>query len=290
MHVLRKASDAFMSVFVAGRIWDTTSPMSHIFKDELFRDQVFVITGGGTGIGFAFAELVGSLGGKVAICGRREEMILAAQQVLEDKHIDAFAQSCDTRDIARVEAFVDAVLARYQKIDVLVNNAGGQFPTTAETLSAKGFEAVIRNNLLGTWNMTSAVATHAMIPAKNGAILNVIAQIMRGFPGMVHTGSARAGVDNMTKTLSVEWAQHHIRVNAIAPGVIRTSGTNQYPEEFLEMARRGIPMKRLGTVEEVTQLMAFMVSGAASFVTGQTYYVDGGQSLWGDSWQIPDNA
>lgn len=264
--------------------------MTHVFRDDLFQDRVFVITGGGTGIGFALAQLVGSLGGKVAICGRRAEVLDAAKESLEKTGISALALSCDTRQPEQVENFVRATLERFSKIDVLVNNAGGQFPTTAEALSPRGFEAVVRNNLFGTWNMTHAIATQAFIPQKSGAIVNVIAQIVRGFPGMVHTGAARAGVENMTKTLAVEWAHHHIRVNSVAPGVIRSTGTNQYPPELLELGRKSTPMKRLGTPEEVAQLIAFLASAAADFVTGQTYYIDGGQSLWGDLWTIADTG
>jgi citronellol/citronellal dehydrogenase len=116
----------------------------------------------------------------------------------------------------------------------------------------------------------------------------VIANVARGFPGMVHTGAARAGVDNMTKTLAVEWAQYDVAVNAVAPGIIRSSGTDRYPPELLEMARVRTPMKRLGTSEEVAELCAYLASDAAHFVTGVTWYIDGGAHLWGDTWVIPD--
>jgi citronellol/citronellal dehydrogenase len=136
--------------------------------------------------------------------------------------------------------------------------------------------------------MTHAVATRALIPQKRGRIVNVIAQVIRGFPGMAHTGAARAGVDNLTKTLAIEWAMHGIRVNAVAPGVIQTTGTAQYPPEMLEACRRATPLKRLGTAEEVAHLLTYLCSPQADFITGQTFYIDGGQSLWGDLWQIPD--
>jgi citronellol/citronellal dehydrogenase len=169
-----------------------------------------------------------------------------------------------------------------------VNNAGGQFPTTAETVSLRGWEAVIRNNLNGTFFMTQSVALKHMIPAQKGRIVNIIANIARGFPGMVHTGAARAGVENMTKTLAIEWAQHNVQVNAVAPGIIRSSGMDQYPPELVEMSRARTPQKRLGTVDEVANLTAYLASDAASFVTGVTWYIDGGAHLWGDNWVIPD--
>jgi citronellol/citronellal dehydrogenase len=259
-----------------------------VFREGLFEGEVVLVTGGATGIGFDVARETGRLGAKVAICGRRLERLDAAVALLRADGITALGLPCDIRQSEQVTALVDQVNAQLGPISVLVNNAGGQFPTTAEALSPKGFEAVVRNNLLGTWNVTHATATRAMIPQKRGRIVNVIANVARGFPGMVHTGAARAGVENMTKTLSIEWAQHGLRVNAVAPGVIRTTGTEQYPPELLEMSRKSTPLKRLGTSEEVAHLITYLSSRVADFVTGQTFYIDGGASLWGDTWMIPD--
>jgi citronellol/citronellal dehydrogenase len=263
--------------------------MDQVYADGLFADEVVLITGGGTGIGLVAATEMGLLGAKIAICGRRPEPLRNAVTELQSRGIDAFGAPCDIREPEAITAYVDAVLERFARIDVLINNAGGQFPTTAEALSPKGFAAVIRNNLVGTWSMTHAVATKAMIPQKRGRIVNVIAQIIRGFPGMVHTGAARAGVDNMTKTLAVEWALHGIRVNAVAPGVIVTSGTKQYPPELLETAEKANPLKRLGTAEEVSHLITYLASRYADFVAGQTFYIDGGASIWGDQWFLPED-
>jgi citronellol/citronellal dehydrogenase len=146
----------------------------------------------------------------------------------------------------------------------------------------------VRNNLIGTFTVSREVATQAMIPAKRGCIVNVIANIYRGFPGMVHTGAARAGVENMTMTLAVEWAQFGVRVNAVAPGIIRSSGTAQYPPELLEMAVKNTPVKRAGSVEEVAASIVFLASPAAQYINGATLKIDGAQSLWGDTWMIPD--
>jgi citronellol/citronellal dehydrogenase len=264
--------------------------MDQLYVDGLFAGQVVLITGGGTGIGRASAIEMGRLGANVAICGRRPEPLTDTVAELESKGIKAFGGPCDIREPEAIAAYVDAVLDRFGHIDVLVNNAGGQFPTTAEALSSKGFAAVVRNNLIGTWSVTHAVATKAMIPQKRGRIVNIIAQIIRGFPGMVHTGAARAGVDNMTKTLAVEWAVHGIRVNAVAPGVIVTSGTKQYPPELLETAAKANPLHRLGTAEEVSHLITYLASRYADFVTGQTFYIDGGASLWGEHWYIPEDV
>lgn len=263
--------------------------MDQVFADGLFENEVVLITGGGTGIGLAAATEMGGLGAKVAICGRRPAPLKEAVAGLESKGIDAFGAPCDIREPESIRDYVSSVIERFGRIDVLVNNAGGQFPTTAEALSPKGFAAVIRNNLIGTWTMTHAVATQAMIPQKRGRIVNVIAQILRGFPGMVHTGAARAGVDNMTKTLAVEWAVHGIRVNAVAPGVIVTSGTKQYPPELLDNAEKANPLKRLGTAEEVSHLITYLCSRYADFIAGQTFYIDGGASIWGEQWFLPDD-
>ena len=264
--------------------------MDQLYADGLFSNEVALITGGGTGIGLAAATEMGLLGAKVAICGRRPEPLRQAVAALESQGIEAYGAPCDIREADAISEYVDSVLDRFERIDILVNNAGGQFPTRAESLSPKGFAAVIRNNLIGTWTMTHAVANKAMIPQKRGRIVNIIAQIIRGFPGMVHTGAARAGVDNMTKTLAVEWAMHGIRVNAVAPGVIVTSGTKQYPPELLDTAEKANPLHRLGTAEEVSHLITYLASRYADFVTGQTFYIDGGASIWGDQWLVPEDV
>ncbi len=264
--------------------------MDQLFVDGLFSDEVVLVTGGGTGIGLCCATEMGRLGAKIVLCGRRPDPISTAVQRLEEMGIEAFGAPCDIREPDVVESFVAAALERFGRIDVLINNAGGQFPTTAEALSARGFHAVVRNNLVGTWAMTHAVATAAMIPQKRGRIVNVIANVVRGFPGMVHTGAARAGVDNVTKTLSVEWAMHGIRINAVAPGVIVTSGTKQYPPELLDTAEKANPLHRLGTAEEVSHLITYLSSRYADFMTGQTVYIDGGASIWGDQWTVPEDV
>lgn len=258
-----------------------------LFRPGLFDGDVAIVTGGGTGIGFEIARQLGALGAKIAIGGRREEPLLQARTALETMGVEVLAKTCDIRKPEEVAEFVGAVLERFGAITVLVNNAGGQFPTPAEHCAPKGFEAVVRNNLFGTWTMTHTVATRAMIPSRRGRIVNITAVTVRGFPGMVHTGAARAGVENLTKTCAVEWATHGIRVNAVAPGVIRTSGTAQYPPELLERSLQAIPLRRLGGEEEVAHLVVFLASPVADYVTGQTFTIDGGQSLWGSHWDVP---
>jgi citronellol/citronellal dehydrogenase len=261
-----------------------------IFAPGLFSGQTALITGGGTGIGRATATAFARLGGRVIIASRKldhlEPTALELAELAGADHVHH--QTCDIREPEQVAALVAAALEKFGRIDHLVNNAGGQFPSPAESISPRGWDAVIRNNLSGTFYMTREVATRAMIPQRAGRIVNVIAQIFRGFPGMVHTGAARAGVENMTMTLAVEWAQHKICVNAVAPGVIRSSGTMKYPPELIEIGRKNTPLKRVGTEDEVAASILYLLSPAAGFITGATLYIDGGQRLWGQSWPIPD--
>lgn len=263
-----------------------------MFASGLFNSTVAIISGGGSGIGLACAREMASLGATVAICGRKIEKIDAARATLQKDGVPderVLGGGCDIRDPDQVAAFVKQVMDRFGRVDVLINNAGGQFPSPAEGMSPKGWEAVIRNNLNGTFYMTREVATRAMIPQKRGRIVMVTAMVARGFPGMAHTGAARAGVENLTKSLAIEWATHGIRVNAVAPGNnIRTTGTAQYGDEMLELARRATPIKRLGTAEEVARVILFLASDRNDFVTGSIYTVDGGQPLWGDVWPIAD--
>jgi NAD(P)-dependent dehydrogenase (short-subunit alcohol dehydrogenase family) len=191
----------------------------------------------------------------------------------------------DIRDYEAVESFVAATLKHFGKITTLINCAGGQFLSPALAISAKGFAAVVNNNLMGTFNFCKAVCTEAFIPSGTGGrIVNVVAQTKRGFPGMVHTGAARAGVENLTMTLSVEWAPFGVRLNAVAPGFIATPITKtKYPAYAQQRAKDVSLVQRHGDPMEVARLIAFLASPkTGGFITGQTYYIDGGQSIYGD--------
>lgn len=262
--------------------------MMTIFRENMLAGKTCIVTGGGTGIGLATAEMLLQTGARVALLGRREDVVRAAAKQLDPTLANAWWCACDIRDNERVEHAVQQVQERMGPVHVLINNAGGQFPSPAEGISSRGFEAVVRNNLLGTWNMTRAVALQSMLSHGGGAIVNVIANMARGFPGMAHTGAARAGVENLTRTLAVEWVSRGVRVNAVAPGIIQTDALAQYPSDVAELGRKATPMRRLGIAQEVAASVVFLCSPAAEFITGITLPVDGGARLWGDIWPIPD--
>jgi citronellol/citronellal dehydrogenase len=266
---------------------DVEAARKNPFAADLLKGRIAIVTGGGTGIGRATAVEMLQLGARVVICSRKPEHLEPAVAELR-AYGDVTSLPCDIREPASVEALVSSVLDKLGRIDILINNAGGQFPSPAAAITPKGWDAVVRNNLNGTFYMTREVATRAMLPQQQGAIVNVIANIARGFPGMAHTGAARAGVENLTRSLAVEWAAADVRVNAVAPGIIRSTGIDQYPEELVRAGVGRTPQKRLGTVEEVAHAIVYLASPASLFVTGATLQIDGGACLWGDLWQIPD--
>lgn len=252
-----------------------------MFQSELFRDKVVLVTGGGSGIGYGVAEAMLRLGAKVFIASRNQERIQNSAEALGKIGFCA-SEVCDIRKTEDLERVAQSIRDKVGRLDILINNAGGQFPSLAEDISEKGWQAVINNNLNGTWNATQAMARSFFIPQQSGSIVNVIVNHFRGVPGMAHTGAARAGVDNLTKTLAVEWSRYGIRVNALAPGVIQSSGLSHYPPELLVKVPKKIPMGRLGSVEETVWPILFLASPMASYITGETLYVDGGSKLWGD--------
>ena len=263
--------------------------MHEIFKEGLFQSKKIIVTGGGSGLGKEMVRQFLQLGGKVATCGRTMEKLEKVREQFSKDGLELFIHRCDIRDIDSVEEFIDWVIETLGGIDVLVNNAGGQFPSPAENMTPKGWQAVINNNLNGTFNMIWAVGKKWMIPEKRGKIISIVANIWNGFPGLAHTGAARAGVVNLTMSLAVEWAQYNIRINAVAPGTIATEGMRVYPREVVEMAREWIPLKRYGKSEEVAYAVLFLASPAGDFITGETIKVDGGESIYGNRWIIPDN-
>lgn len=262
---------------------------SAIFRPDLLADQVVIVTGGGSGIGKAIAEECAALGARIAIGARKIERLEAAATAMRAEGAEVFAAPLDIRDQEAASAWVDAVHAHYGRIDVLVNNAGGQFPSPAIHIRPKGWRAVIDINLNGTWWMTQAAGKH-MLKAGQGKVINIVANMWRGFPGMAHTGAARAGVVNLTRTLALEWAKTGVLVNAVAPGVIRSSGLDTYPDFIREQMKtevpKQIPLRRLGHVDDVAWSVAYLASAAGDYITGETVCIDGGQAHWGSVFPI----
>lgn len=261
-----------------------------MFQKDLFKEKVILVTGGRSGIGYAIARQFLQLGAKVYIASRKEEPLKKAAEELK-AFGDCAYKSCDIRQTEEIKALADFIKAENGRLDILINNAGGQFPALSEMINDKGWNAVINNNLNGTFFMTREMATSFFIPQKEGIIVNIIADIMRGFPGMIHTGAARAGVENMTKTLAVEWSDYNIRLNCVAPGVIESSGLSTYPkpiQDMFEDAKKAIPLKRFGTVEDTANAVVFLASPLASYISGITLYVDGAQHLNSDKMGLPN--
>ncbi len=261
-----------------------------VFAPAVLAGKVAIVTGGGTGIGAATARQLGRMGAEVVVASRKASNVEpAAKGLTAELGREVLGVVCDIRDRAAVDALVAATLARFGRIDILVNNGGGQFLAPAEALSPRGWDAVVATNLTGPWAVTQAVANAWMLQ-HGGSIINVTMLSSRGFPGMAHSVAARAGVEALSRTLAVEWASRGVRVNCVAPGMIASSGFRNYPEGTfaLEDLAKQVPLKRLGTAEEIAATIAFLASPAAAFLTGQVLTVDGGQSLWGDSWPIPN--
>ncbi len=255
-----------------------------MFQSDLFKNKTVLVSGGGSGIGFAIAQQFLQHGAKVFIASRKKERLEKA--VLElHKFGLVRAFPLDIREPEHIEALAELIKAESGGLDILINNAGGQFPSAAIDISPKGWQAVVNTNLNGTWYMTQAMAKHFFLPQQEGIVVNIVVNNYRGFPGMAHTGAARAGVSNLTQSLAVEWAQEGIRLNCIAPGIIQSSGLENYPPEFTTDLARTVPMQRLGTVEEVAALTLFLASPLAAYMTGDTIYMDGGARLWGDIWK-----
>lgn len=255
-----------------------------VYRDDLFKDQVVVVSGGGSGLGRAMAALFGRLGARIIICGRDQAKLDVAKALFEAKGITCVAHAMSIRDVDAVDGFFDRVFADEGKIDVLINNAGGQFPQAAMDLSPNGWRAVVDTNLNGSWNMMQTVAKRWRDRKTPGNVVNIVADIWRGMPQMAHTAAARAGVIYASKTVAVEWAQYDIRVNCLAPGCCESSAFSRYPAEGAESFEQSNPMLRAGDEWDIAEGAVYLASPAGKFVTGETLTIDGGQQLWGDPW------
>ncbi|HEX2888123.1 SDR family oxidoreductase [Vineibacter terrae] len=254
------------------------------FSPGLFKDQVILVSGAGSGLGKAIAIQFARLGARLAICGRRIERLEATAATIRKAGAHCSVHAMTIRDAAQVEQLIDTVWQDHGRLDVLINNAGGQFPQPAIDYSVKGWNAVIDTNLNGPWYMMQQAARRWRDAGTTGSIVNIVAVIWRGMPGVAHTCAARAGVIYLSKTLAVEWAPFGVRVNCVAPGVIATEGMNVYPDEARAEFDRSNPMKRFGDVQDVSDACCYLAGPSGKFVTGEVITVDGGHQLWGEQW------
>lgn len=261
---------------------------SRIFAPGVLEGQVILLSGGGSGLGRAATLELVALGAHVAICGRRIEPL---EETVALAGARCSAHVCDIREEQQVDALVDDVLARYGRIDTLINNAGGQFLAPAEEITPKGFRTVTRLNLDGTWLMTHAVATKAFIPAgddgrpRGGKVISTTLSPHNGLAGMVHSSAARAGVENMMRELSIEWARFGIKLNAIAAGQFGTDVfMTKYPREMVAAAAGQVPIQRLGRPEEFAWLVAYLASPGGDFFSGSVLTIDGARDNHAGPW------
>jgi citronellol/citronellal dehydrogenase len=264
---------------------------SRVFAPGLLEGQVCAVSGAGTGLGRATALELARLGATVVGCGRRPEPLAETAEAIRAEGGEGSSEALDIRDAEAVDAFVDGIVERHGRLDVLVNNAGGQFLSPAEAITPKGFRTVIELNVQGSWQMTHAAATKAFIPQGGGKVVNVTLSPHNGMPGMVHSGAARAAVENMTRTLSIEWARFGIRLVALAAGQFDTETLRtKYPPEVTKNVPRTVPAGRLGTPEEMAWMVAYLASPAGDFHSGSVITIDGARDNWFGPWPPPGIA
>jgi citronellol/citronellal dehydrogenase len=263
-----------------------------IFRDGLFAGRHAVVTGGGSGIGRCTAHELAALGAAVALVGRKPEKLASvADEIADTGAPRPTVHPCDIRVEEEVERTIAEILAAHPRIDALVNNAGGQFSAPLKDISQKGWETVVRTNLTGGFLVARECFRRSM-ESHGGAIVNIIADMWQSMPGMGHSGAARAGMLNFTMTAALEWAYAGVRVNAVAPGWIASSGMATYPAEMrprLQAMWRQVPLKRLGTESEVSAAIVFLLSEAAGFISGSCLRVDGAVPNTRSNWPLPDH-
>lgn len=259
-----------------------------VFRPGLFKGQVVIVTGGGSGLGRCTAHELASLGAHVVIVGRNDEKLQKVRaEILEDGGLVS-TQVCDIREEAQVIGVIDAVLAGHGRIDGLVNNAGGQYRAPMKSISTKGFEAVVRNNLTGGFIFMRETYNRWM-GDHGGAIVNIIADIWNGWPDFAHSAASRGGMLTLTETAACEWATSGVRVNTVAPGGIASSGFDTYAPEakskILEFPPQ-VPLQRFGTESEISAAIVYLLSPAAAYITGSCLRVDGGTPNARSTWKL----
>lgn len=263
-------------------------PYQSIFHPQLFAGQVAIVTGGGSGLGRCTAHELAALGAQVVVVGRNVDKLLKVEaEILEDGGLCTHFV-CDIREESQVIAVIDGVLARFGRLDALVNNAGGQYRTAMKTISTKGFEAVVRNNLTGGF-IFMREAYNRWMAAHGGAIVNIIADIWHGWPDFAHSGASRGGMLTLTETAACEWAADGVRVNTVAPGGIASSGFDTYAPEAKSKILAfpaTVPLQRYGTESEISAAIVYLLSPAAAYITGSCLRVDGGAPNARSTWTL----
>jgi len=260
-----------------------TVSWARMFKEGLFEDRVAIVTGGGTGIGLAIGRRLGGLGARVVIASRNSENLEQGSADLRHAGLDPLCVQVDVRNPEQVDEMVRRALRHFGRIDILVNNAAGNFVCRAEDLSPNGWNAVIGIVLNGSFYCSRAVGRQLIQRGQGGAIVSVLANyVWTGSAGTIHSAAAKAGVMSMTQTLAVEWARHRIRVNAVAPGPIESAGAARQlwntPEAVARITET-VPLRRWGQPSEIADAVAFLASDHAGFITGETVTIDGGAWL-----------
>jgi citronellol/citronellal dehydrogenase len=267
-------------VITAEDLWNAET----VYRGDLFAGKVVLVSGGGSGLGRAIALLFARLGAKVAICGRSAEKIDRVAEFAQANGAQMLAIVANIREPEEVNAMFDRVERELGPLDVLINNAGGQFPQAAIDFSIKGWNTVISNNLNGTWYMMQQAAQRWRDQKRSGIITNIVVVADRGMPGVAHTVAARAGVIGLTRTVAVEWAPLGIRVNCVAPGLIGTEGLAVYPPAAFKEFPKANPMKHWGTPMDIAEACCYLAAPSGKFITGEVMTIDGGGRLWGELW------
>jgi len=263
---------------------DALLALPTVFRGDLFAGKTLLVSGAGTGIGKAIACLFARLGGRLVLCGRSAEKLAATARLLDRIGAPALVQPTNIREPAEVDALFARIESEGLALDVVVNNAGGQFPKPSIDLTDNGWRAVVDTNLNGTWTMMQRAARFWGRTGTRGSIVNIVAPYRRGMHGLAHTVAARAAVAHLAQALAVEWAPDGIRINCVLPGPIATEGLAVYGDEAREALARSNPLRRLGDVQDVAEACAYLSAPSGKFITGEVLVVDGGHQHWGELW------
>ena len=256
-----------------------------VYRDDLFKDQVVLVSGGTGGIGMATAVLFGRLGATIISCGRDEAKMAVFEEDMASLNIPCFTQSLTIRDADLVGGLMDSVWERFGRLDVLINNAGGQFAAPAMDISPNGWRTVVDTNLTGSWLMMQAAARQWSERGQAGSIINMVTVLAMCTSGIAHTQAARAGEIHLTRGLCVEWAPYDIRLNSIAIGVVASPGLAHYPKSAKPSFDHN-PMRKIGTAQDIAQAAVYLAGPSGEFINGTVLTVDGGADVWGEYWPL----